>query len=492
MAILLRASLISLAATTVSLVAGFASNIIAARLLGPGGSGMVAWAIWIATTASALADMGLPQTLLRSGGIETMQGDDWRGLVGSALRAFVRSVTGVAAVLLIYALYASHRDGTTSWLWIGTAALFISYTFGAFSTAVARGRHRFGQTAVSTLAGGLLQVPLVFIGAWLWGPAGALLGHVARYLPQAVRIPGYLGGERRSLTPDMRRYGRWMWLSDLIEIFILSRIEFLFLGIFFASTQIGLFAAGLTLAGLVEQMALQISPALIVGFGPASAQSDGAALERDYRRVVRLVALAALPVSLGGAAIMPDLMPLLFGPAFQPAVTASMLVMAAVWLPALGVIPWGLIGAAGRSGMLLRIQITSGVITILSLLAIVPWAGIEGAAVSRGVVNLVSFALLSRAVTRYVGPRLPMIALAKTSAAALMCAGAASVPIVLLDGVGAVALGILAGALVYLGALRLFRVVDIADAALARGLAHKLPEYARPAFNRLIRALPPR
>lgn len=492
MAILLRASLISLAATTVSLVAGFASNIIAARLLGPSGSGMVAYAIWIATTASAVADMGLPQTLLRSGGIETTQGDDWRGLVGSALRAFVRSVAGVAAVLLIYALFASHRDGTTSWIWIGTAALFVSYAFGAFSTAVARGRHRFGQTAVSTLIGGLFQVPLVFLGAWLWGPAGALLGHVARYLPQAARIPGYLGGPPRSLTPDMRRYGRWMWLSDLIEIFVLSRIEFLFLGVFFASREIGLFAAGLTLAGLVEQMALQISPALIVGFGPASAQSDREALERDYRRVMRLVALAALPISLGGAAIMPDLLPLLFGPAFQPAVTASMLVMAAVWLPALGVIPWGLIGAAGRSGMLLRIQAASGAITILSLLAIVPWAGIEGAAASRGVVNLLSFALLAWAVTRYVGPRPPIAALAKTIAAALLCAGAASAPIALFDGVGAVVLGVLSGGLAYAIALRLFRVVEIGDAALAHDLAGRLPQAFRPAFSGLVVALTPR
>lgn len=65
---LLRSSLISLAATSISLAAGFASSVIAARLLGPAGSGKVAYALWVATSAAALADMGLPQTLLRNAG----------------------------------------------------------------------------------------------------------------------------------------------------------------------------------------------------------------------------------------------------------------------------------------------------------------------------------------------------------------------------------------------------------------------------------------
>jgi O-antigen/teichoic acid export membrane protein len=155
---LLKSSLISLAATVISLAAGFAGSIIAARLLGPAGSGKVAYALWVATSATALADMGLPQTLLRNAGGFSGEGDGWKALVRAALRSFMISVAMVGVAILVFAAITyAYRDARHAWFWIATALLFLSYAFYVFSTAVARGRHRFGQTARSTVLGGVLQ-----------------------------------------------------------------------------------------------------------------------------------------------------------------------------------------------------------------------------------------------------------------------------------------------------------------------------------------------
>jgi O-antigen/teichoic acid export membrane protein len=494
---LLKSSLISLAATIVSLLAGFASNIIAARLLGPAGSGKVAYALWIATAASAVADMGLPQTLLRNAGALSGAGDGWKALVRAALRAFAMSVSMVGAAILAYAamIYA-YRDARHAWFWVIIALLFLSYAVSAFSTAVARGRNRFGQTAVSTAIGGALQVPLVLVGAWTLGPTGALFGYVARYLPQALRLRHYVGRDvsvsSAALTPEMISYGRYMWLSDLIEILVLSRVEFLFLGFFFSATGIGYFAAGLGLAGLIEQVMLQISPALIVSFSDAHAKGDHVALQAAYSRVIRMVALVMLPISFGGAAIMPDLLPLIFGDAFEPAIPAAATLLAFVWIAGLSVIPWGMIGAAGRSGLLLRVQIVCGVLTIVLLSAMVPLAGLEGAAASRAAITSLTFTLLALTAWKKIGVATPVAALAKNVLAAALCAGAAGIAIYFLDGPPAIIIAIPAGAAAYAIAVRLLGLIPANDSRLLmESLGAKLPGPSRPLVSGLLAFLAP-
>lgn len=490
---ILKSSLISVAATIVSLAAGFTCNIIAGRLLGPAGSGTVAFAIWIATSASAVADLGLPQTLLRNTGAASGSGEAWKGLVHAAFRSFARSVGIVGTVILTYALWLGRLDMEHGLVWLVTGALFIAYAFSTFSTAVARGRGRFGETATNTVIGGMFQIPLVFLGAWLWGPAGALIGHVARYLPQAARTRPYVRSPIRPLSRDMRAYGRNMWLSDLIEIMVLSRIEFLFLGLFFSTAQIGYFAAGLTLAGLIEQVTLQISPALVVGFAEAHARDDRETLALAYHRVVKMVGLIILPVSLGGAAIIPALLPFAFGPLFEPAVPAAVILMASVAPAALCVIPWGLIGAAGYSGQILRVQVASGVITILLLLAIVPWGGLEGAAWSRAGVGVGTLALLLWIARQRVGLTLPWAAIARVALAAAACAATAGCAVHALPPLPGLALGVTGGALVYLLALRLLGVVGSEETELLlEALEDRLPRPARPLFAGVLGFIAPR
>lgn len=494
---LLRSSLISLAATSISLAAGFASSVIAARLLGPAGSGKVAYAIWIATSAATLADMGLPQTLLRNAGGLSGGGEAWKALVRTALRSFMISVSMVGAAIMVFAAITYiQRDARHAWFWIVTGLLFLSYAFHVFSTAVARGRNRFGQTARTTVLGGTLQIPLVFIGAWLLGPTGALIGYVARYLPQALQLKGYIDRavkpSREAITPEMLHYGRYIWLSDLIEILVLSRIEFLFLGFFLSTTSVGYFAAGLGLAGLIEQVMLQISPALIVNFSEAHAKNDQRLLDAAYSRVIRIVALVMLPISFGGAAIMPDLLPLIFGDAFQPAVPAAATLLAFVWLAGMSVISWGIIGAAGHSVLLLRVQITSGLLMILMLTALVPAMGLEGAALARATIVTLTFILLGWTAWRYVRVTVPVAALAKTMLAAILCAAAAGGGIYYFDGIAAIAIAVPVGAVVYVLAIRFLHLITPEDVQILMDTAGgKLPGPSRLLANKLFNFLAP-
>ena len=96
----LGSSLLNLAATLVSLVAGFLVSVITARVLGPAGSGLVAYAMWVIVCAAAVADRGFPQLVLRYVAAVSDRGDNaWAPLVR---RAFTVFLPAVAVAFLLF------------------------------------------------------------------------------------------------------------------------------------------------------------------------------------------------------------------------------------------------------------------------------------------------------------------------------------------------------------------------------------------------------
>ena len=492
MASVLRSSVLNLAATIVSLIAGFATSIITARLLGPGGSGAVAFAIWAVTSASAIADFGMPQTLLRHVGSTGTDDRAWKMQVRAAFQVFILPVGAVALAMLGYSAFGRITEGDdTGLIWIITTLLFLAYTFAHFSGAIARGRDRFSETAASTVIGCLLQIPLVFAGAWFFGPAGALAGVIVRYLPQGLRLRRYLDLRLpvagSSLTADMRAYGRQMWLSDLVDVVGLSRIEFLFLGFFFSSTEVGYFAAAMVFAGLVGQLTLQISPALIVGFSAAGTSEDRLTL---YRQSLRTIALLVFPISLGGAAIIPELLPLLLGEEFRPAATAASLLLGISLLPGLAVVPWGFLAGSGSGQKLLSVMLISAIVSAVLLVVAVPYFGVIGAALVRAFVEALSLGMLLMIAAR-AGGAMPGFILLKTLTAAAICGMIAYGTTQMVSGVSGIALAIVAGALAYLLAVRLFRLIDACDTIKLETAAGRLPGSAAWLLRRLLRLIAP-
>lgn len=492
MASVLRSSILNLAATIVSLIAGFATSIITARLLGPGGSGTVAFAIWAVTSASALADAGMPQTLLRHVGSTGKDERAWKMQVRAAFRVFILPVGAVAVAMLCYSVLGHLEDGSDAGLvWTVTTVLFLAYAFAHFSGAIARGRDRFSETAASTVIGCLLQIPLVFAGAWFFGPAGALAGMVVRYLPQGLRLQRYLDLRlpvaRSSLTSDMRTYGRQMWLSDLVDVVGLSRIEFLFLGFFFSGVEVGYFAAAMVFAGLVGQLTLQISPALIVGFSAAASTEDRSRL---YRQSLRTIALLVFPISLGGAAIIPELLPLLLGEEFRPASSAASLLLGISLLPGLAVVPWGFLAGSGYGQKLLSVMLISALGSAILLALAVPLFGVMGAALARALIEALSLAMLLMIAAR-AGGHVPVVILLKTMAAAALCGVVAFGATQLLDGGSGIVLGIATGAIAYLVAVRLFRLIEASDTLLVETVAGRLPAPAARLVRILLRLIAP-
>ncbi|RYE39360.1 MAG: polysaccharide biosynthesis protein, partial [Hyphomicrobiales bacterium] len=235
MATLLTASLISTFAGVGSLVFGFASTVVTARMLGAHGTGLVAFAIWFATTAATVAGLGIQHIVLRY--IGTPGNDDGReaGLARALLKPFNISTFVTTIGMLAWAAYQwSLSDAEATSVWIATAVFFVIFAYASIALSAARGTHDFADNTRQVFLGCVAQVPFVIVGAYFFGAAGALLGQMVRHLPTAFSLRKYVSGPpspRERLTPAMYAYGRNNWFSRMIGLAIWTRIEFVFLGL---------------------------------------------------------------------------------------------------------------------------------------------------------------------------------------------------------------------------------------------------------------------
>ncbi len=461
---ILRHSMLNVASMIVSTGAGLVVTVIVARLLGPSGSGLVAFALWAAISLCALTDRGIPQTVLRYAAAAGTE-EERRELVGSAFRRFLRlpllafALGCAGAIMLAADLLPVDRE-----LLLAGAMAFMLYALASFSISASRGRGEFLVPAVNIIAGSLLQIPLVVIGAWFAGAAGALAAIATRFLPQTLHLFRIL--DRRSLAPDkppeadMRAYGRAMWISDVVNIVVLGRVEYLVLAVFLSSTDLGLFAVAIAFAGLIEQLTLQLSSPLIVAFsaGPAAAASPAQG-EPLYRRSLAFLSMLVLPVALGSAALIPAILPAVFGRSFESASWPAMVLLAAAASSGLSVVPWAYLAANGHSKILMRITLASASISLPVLCLAVAAAGVPGAAYARLANETAILVALLVAAWRLNEVRAPVLAVARVLLAALLCAMVAFALCRTIGGGAGIFAAVPAGMLAYAVALRFLRAV---------------------------------
>lgn len=480
MASLLKASLISTFAGVGSLVFGFASSVVTARLLGAHGTGLVAFAIWFGTTASTVAGLGIQNILLRY--IDAPAGNDKPadGLARALLGPFTIATLAATAGMLLWAAYQwSLDDGEMTTVWIATAVFNVIFAFGSMSLSAARGAKDFTASARQVLYGCLMQVPFVVVGAYFFGAAGALIGQMVRHLPTALALRKYVGGpppQPGVVTPAMKNFGRNTWFSSMVGLLVWTRIEFVFLGLNHQPADIGYFAVGMTLAGLVVQLPEQMSAALMPYFGRHHDNNDMAQLELSYRRVFRWVGLFIFPICFGGAAIMPEFLPLVFGTEFVPAVPSATILIGTACITAMTIFPSAMIAARERSDFFLWGSPSMAVAMVVLLALAVPTGGAVGASIVRAIVHSLWLILLCFYCWSRLSMRPPIWDLIKTGASAAVCAGAAYLVLEWHGDFLGLLLATAAGAVTYLVCLRIVAAIPADDVeVLGYNLGSALP-----------------
>lgn len=480
MASLLTASLFSTIAGVGSLVFGFAASVVTARLLGAHGTGLVAFAIWFGTTASTVAGLGIQNILLRYMGAPGDGEQANAGLARALLTPFTIATLAASVGMLLWAAYQWHLgDHEMTAMWVATAVFNVIFAYASMSLSAARGVKDFAGSARQVFYGCLMQVPLVVLGAYFFGAAGAMIGQMVRHLPTALSLKKYVSGPPQPIgmvTPAMKNFGRNTWFSSMIGLFVWTRIEFVFLGFNHEPADIGYFAVGMTLAGLVVQLPEQMSAALMPYFGRHHDNDDLGQLQKSYARVFRWVGLFIFPICFGGAAIMPEFLPLLFGQEFIPAVPSATILIGTACITAMTIFPSAMIAARERSDFFLWASPSMAVIMVVLLALVVPSSGAVGASIVRAFVHTLWLVLLSSYCWSRLSMKPPIWDLIKIGASAAVCAAVAFGILEWRGDLLALGLAIIAAALVYPVCLRLVAAIPADDVEVLKyNLGSALP-----------------
>lgn len=479
---LIHNSAFGLAASLITTFGGFASSLVLARTLGVEGAGVVAYGIWISTTAVTLASAGVPFTLARYLPELTARGDEAEAkrLNAFLLKPYLLFSFAAPALMLGYAFYKSGRpeaDGDL-WLWIMIASCALTQSVADFARGYMRGMQKFDNIVMASFIATLCQPVAIALAGWRFGPTGALAGYaIGNCIPSCLILAVPWPAE--PITSDLRwrvlRCAGFRWAGEITAAFVWSRLEVFFLHLWCGSASVGLFSAGLTLANFAAQLPIMLTWGLIPHFSERVARKDFIGLRRDLATGTRVIAFILLPMCLGAAAIMPALIPLLFGPNFAGAVGFSILLVCGAGLAAATAVVWNVIWAMERTDVELFISLVGALIAVVADFALIPNYGVFGAAVSRVAAQTMVSALAVVFLIWRLGVAPPFADLGRILACALLCALAARATLLLAPGPLGLPPAVAMGVAVYFLSARWLKALPEEDIGRFRSLAALLP-----------------
>jgi O-antigen/teichoic acid export membrane protein len=483
-------------------LAGFIGGAVAARLLGPEGMGVIAYATWCVTVATTIAGLGIGMVQQRFIPSLRAEGkdDEAEGLIGATARLSI--LAAIVGSLLLF-----------GWLnWFGRSAIetasdaphfvligliltwFMCWRLADVYLNFLKGEQRFGEFARLSAFSAVTKLMVMGLGAWFFGVAGALAGYVAGYVFPASRI-WHLLRTKPPIGQQIRRqvmgFALASWTAAVISGLAFGRTEILFLERYADIVAVGLFAA----AAMLTDTMMLLTPLLLSALLPYFSEQHGLGahdhLHRLYRTAMGLVALLVAPLSIAIAVSTPLIMPLLFGTQFADAapVASVLLIAAAVCLP--GAVTANLIYSTGKVWLLLVSNAVGLAGTIALGFMLIPRFGLMGAATARAIVLVSVVAIETWYVTRRLGFAPPYRALGAITLAAAIQGSVAYVLIMGLGGIVSLVLAVPASIVVYAVSLRVLAVLPMVDPLLIDVLIEHAPRRLTRVLSWILKLVSP-
>jgi O-antigen/teichoic acid export membrane protein len=461
----------------------FATVIATARVLGVEETGVAAFALWLISLVGATTDLGVYASLTRY--LPELGSDsDARQLARSLLLPFAGVALLTALVFATFYTTGVISLAAKTTIFGRNAGLFtiilvyVTQSLGHFGLGYLVGRQEFRKFAFFALISNLLQVPLVIVAGLRWGVNGVLWGYIVGQAPFAFLC--FIQGRGRPRLPAqlknrLFKFAIFSWASALAFELVWARLEMAFLSHYWGSVAVGLYSVGFTLASLATQGPLLLTGGLLPYFAEAISNSRIESANAMLRTATRLVAFFVLPTCLGMAAVIPELLPLLYGKGFAAGSTAAMILVSAAGLGANMVVPQNFISGLERSDFLFVLNITGAILSLLLAFILVPQIGILGAALGRALVQIYVVAVSFWFLRYRLGFPLPLTSFALIFLSALASACVAGLVASQITGLTGVLLAVPLAAVVYVLVVRLLRAVPDEDISRLRELFERSP-----------------
>ena len=496
----LRNTMFGLITAICMTVGGFVTNLIVARFLGVSLTGTYTFAIWIVSTVTAVTGAGLPFTMARYLPEALEQSTHTQALDLATL--ILKPSTAFNLIPLfssvIYAAWLWHLPGGTALVssplrdpvfWILVGACCSAQACADYAKGYLRGIHRLDRVAKLSSVSICLQIGCILIGTLACGIRGTLAG----YLIGAI-VPVFALIDLRRSKPqapaDIReriwKFTSSRWIADMATSLVFSRIEIFFLQWVSTSISVGLLSAAMTLSNLAAMGPIMLTWGLLPHLSEKHARNDLRGIREDYCTGTRLMALMVFPACFGFAAILPELVPILFGNAFAPATHAAIALVLAASVTATMLIGNNIIWAIERTDLDVRFGAIGLTVSVCIGLPLIIKYGLAGAVAARILTQLALAAMSTGYILVKLRFPFPLRSVAGIIVSAVFCALAAKGVLIYHHGVAALGLAIACGGLVYGAAILTLRPLDKSDGAKLSRILAALPGPIAQAAERFV------
>ncbi len=378
-----------------------------ARYLGPAEFGALSYVVALVAFFQAFAQLGLDSIVVRD---ISQRPDSAAAFLGAALR--LRLAAGVLGWFLALGAMVLLRpaDQTARVL---TAIIACGLVFQAADTvdlwfqSQLQSRRTVLAKTLGFVAASLLRIVCIYLGAGLTEFALLLL------LESASAALAMMVMYRRHPSPH-----RWTWDANLgrklltesaplllasMAVLIYMRIDQIMLREMVGEIDVGIYSAALPLSTVWYVVPMVVCSSYAPGLAKLRAHSETEYL-RALGRLFRGMWIFSLVASLATAACAPWLIGVLYGPAYADAAPVLAVHVLALVPVSLGVAQSLWIVHEKRPALALYRTLAGCAVNLLLNLALIPWLGPLGAAIStvccQSVAAVLSNVVLSRAMLR--------------------------------------------------------------------------------------------
>lgn len=463
-----------------------AVQIILARMLVPEALGQVVYLLWAIEVFSLLVSLGLQDSLTRFLA-ELHSQRQFQQIAALTRWVYVRylaiSLAGAAIFGVLFFNATLHEETKTALPIL--IVLFFLQSLATINFSYLTGQQKFSLLARLHLISSITRFAGMFAGMYFLGAIGALLGSLAGPLFPAVYSLVICRGFSTSakIDPQLRhrlwKYALNTWAAKLVSVIIWSRTEIFFIERYWGAKEVAMFTVGLTLATMVQQVAQLFSGAFLPHFAGLIGAGEHSLVQRQYMLATKLMALLVTPLSLGGAAICPVLVPLIFGENYASTAPNAMVLMITAGL-SFSLIGSSLVYAKERSDFIAIGGAAGALLSLAAGVLIIPRFGVWGAVWSRLFVQSSMIILATWFITRKLRLSFPFRAMGRIFMAGMFCGIVAFYVInTIIYPILAICIAVPFGAMAYLAGLRTFHALGDEEASQILRINNVLPTTFR-------------
>ncbi len=469
---------------------GLIASILVARALGPADLGVYSLLVWIVSTAVIVANAGITTAAIKF--VAELNGSGRTDLVGALVRKLQRLqrlmllLVAVAVSVLLYAArqrIAAGLDVAVLGLIVASVLLRAPYMF---NIALAKGGQDFRSIAVIAGVSATANLALV-AAAWAWrstlpvfiviyAVSGVVFYLVSRSRTAAIQR---MAGQAKAPLPAelnarIAHHLRVVAFTIILGSVGTSEIELPFLNLLAGTDQAGLFKVANALALGAALLAPGVLSAQLL---PMMASAYGRGREEAASLIAGATAwlfVLGAPLIALGAVFSPQLIALLYGPAYAPAAEALSILLVARVASTLGQGASSYLVSADRQTALMQLTLLFTVLRLVGIGLGTFYFGLRGAVVASAVLALLGTGSTLGLALRETRSSLPWGRLSRIALAAAMAATCSWPAAWLHPPLLALAVGGIVFVPAYLLALWLLRCLHEADAEYARLLLSRI------------------